>query len=102
VTGYALRPDGGFLPRACEFLLSRTWLVRYDARVSGAAAAGRLTALRRVSVKLLFLWVPVGKVHHTGRQGCSLRFAKTRLKTGSTNLAAVYRSSKCDDCSFGL
>jgi hypothetical protein len=59
VAGYTLHPDGGFevyLPRACEFLLSRTWLVRSDARVSGAAAAGRLTALRGVSVKLLFLW----------------------------------------------
>ncbi|GJM87766.1 hypothetical protein PR202_ga03757 [Eleusine coracana subsp. coracana] len=71
VTGYKLRPDGGFevyFPRACEFLLSHTWLVRYDARISGAAASGKLTALTGVSVKVLFLWIPVGEVDRAGDQ----------------------------------
>jgi hypothetical protein len=71
VTGYELRPNGSFevyLPRACEFLLSRSWLVRYDARLSGTAAAGRLTSLNGVSVKVLFFWVPVGEVDRAGDQ----------------------------------
>ncbi|GJN13564.1 hypothetical protein PR202_gb00282 [Eleusine coracana subsp. coracana] len=60
VTGYKLRPDGGFevyFPRACEFLLSHTWLVRYDARISGDAASG--SSRRSLgSAKVLFLWNP--------------------------------------------
>ncbi|XP_062202847.1 uncharacterized protein LOC133905146 [Phragmites australis] len=69
VEGYVLRPDGTFevyFPRACEFLLSHKWLVRYDARVSGSAAAGSLTALEGISVKVLFLWLSVGEVDRAG------------------------------------
>lgn len=69
VTGYELGADGAFevyFPRACEFLLARTWLVRYEARVSGSVAAGSLTALRGISVKVLFLWLGVGEVDRAG------------------------------------
>ncbi|CAL4903807.1 unnamed protein product [Urochloa decumbens] len=69
VTGYVLRPDGTFevyFPRACEFLLARRWLVRYDARVSGSVAAGSLTALQGISVKVVFLWLGVGEVDRAG------------------------------------
>lgn len=71
VTGYKLGPDGSFevyFPRKCEFLLSRTWLVRYETSISGAAAAGKLTALGGVYVKVLFLWIPVGEVDRAGDQ----------------------------------
>ncbi|CAN6335782.1 unnamed protein product [Urochloa humidicola] len=69
VKGYVLRPDGSFevyFPRPCEFLLARRWLVRYDARVSGSVAAGSLTALQGISVKVVFLWLGVGEVDRAG------------------------------------
>ncbi|CAN6326082.1 unnamed protein product [Urochloa humidicola] len=69
VTGYVLRPDGTFevyFPRTCEFLLAKRWLVRYEARVSGSVAAGTLTALEGISVKVVFLWLGVGEVDRAG------------------------------------
>ncbi|CAN6353155.1 unnamed protein product [Urochloa humidicola] len=69
VTGYVLRPDGTFevyFPRRCEFLLAKRWLVRYETRVSGSVAAGSLTALDGISVKVVFLWVGVGEVDRAG------------------------------------
>ena len=69
VQGYELRPDGAFevyFPRRCEFLLARRWLVRYEARVSGSVAAGKLTALQGISVKVAFLWLGVGEVDRAG------------------------------------
>ncbi|TKW07124.1 hypothetical protein SEVIR_7G287200v4 [Setaria viridis] len=69
VQGYALHPDGTFevyFPRPCEFLLARRWLVRYEARVSGSVAAGSLTALQGISVKVVFLWLGVGEVDRAG------------------------------------
>jgi hypothetical protein len=69
VQGYALHPGGAFevyFPRPCEFLLARRWLVRYEARVSGSVAAGSLTALRGISVKVVFLWLGVGEVDRAG------------------------------------
>ncbi|PAN16369.1 hypothetical protein GQ55_3G053500 [Panicum hallii var. hallii] len=69
VQGYVLRPDGAFevyFPRPCEFLLARRWLVRYEARVSGSVAAGKLTALQGISVKVVFLWLGVGEVDRAG------------------------------------
>ena len=69
VQGYVLQPDGAFevyFPRPCEFLLARRWLVRYDASVSGSVAAGKLTALQGISVKVAFLWLGVGEVDRAG------------------------------------
>ena len=69
VQGYVLQPDGAFevyFPRPCEFLLARRWLVRYEARVSGSVAAGKLTALQGISVKVVFLWLGVGEVDRAG------------------------------------
>ncbi|EAY82554.1 hypothetical protein OsI_37775 [Oryza sativa Indica Group] len=69
VEGYELREDGSFevyFPRDCEFMLARTWLVRYGARIAGAAASGRLTSLQGVYVKVLFVWLPVGEVDRSG------------------------------------
>ncbi|XP_066360070.1 uncharacterized protein [Miscanthus floridulus] len=69
VSGYELRGDGSFevyFPRPCEFLLAGTWLVRYEARVRGSVAAGSLTALEGISVKVLFLWLGVGEVDRAG------------------------------------
>ncbi|KAJ1265168.1 hypothetical protein BS78_08G059000 [Paspalum vaginatum] len=69
VVGYELRADGSFevyFPQTCEFLLAKKWLVRYEARVSGDVAAGSLTALQGISVKVLFLWIGVGEVDRTG------------------------------------
>jgi len=69
VQGYELRPDGAFevyFPRRCEFLLARRWLVRYEARVSGSVAAGKLTALQGISVKVVFLWLGVAEVDRAG------------------------------------
>ncbi|KAF0888600.1 hypothetical protein E2562_016067 [Oryza meyeriana var. granulata] len=69
VEGYVLREDGSFevyFPRDCEFMLARTWLVRYGARIAGAAASGSLTSLQGVYVKVLFVWLPVGEVDRAG------------------------------------
>uniref|UniRef100_J3NC34 Uncharacterized protein n=2 Tax=Oryza brachyantha TaxID=4533 RepID=J3NC34_ORYBR len=69
VEGYVLRDDGSFevyFPRDCEFMLARTWLVRYGARIAGAAASGSLTSLQGVYVKVLFVWLPVGEVDRAG------------------------------------
>ncbi|KAG0520455.1 hypothetical protein BDA96_08G075700 [Sorghum bicolor] len=69
VSGYELRGDGSFevyFPRRCEFLLAGTWLVRYEPRVRGSVAAGSLTALDGISVKVLFLWLGVGEVDRAG------------------------------------
>uniref|UniRef100_A0A0E0MKK0 DUF538 family protein n=1 Tax=Oryza punctata TaxID=4537 RepID=A0A0E0MKK0_ORYPU len=69
VEGYELREDGRFevyFPRDCEFMLARTWLVRYGARIAGAAASGQLTSLQGVYVKVLFVWLPVGEVDRSG------------------------------------
>ncbi|KAL6641745.1 hypothetical protein ACP70R_019926 [Stipagrostis hirtigluma subsp. patula] len=101
VEGYELRPDGTFdvyFPRECEFLLARRWLVRYDARVSGAAASGSLTALQGISVKVLFVWLPVGEVD---RAGDSLSFYIGPIAT-SFPLADFAESPRCrgfDDAS---
>uniref|UniRef100_A0A0D9XXQ2 Uncharacterized protein n=1 Tax=Leersia perrieri TaxID=77586 RepID=A0A0D9XXQ2_9ORYZ len=69
VEGYTLREDGSFevyFPRDCEFMLARTWLVRYGSRIAGDAASGRLTSLSGVHVKVLFVWIPVGEVDRSG------------------------------------
>ncbi|WVZ88828.1 hypothetical protein U9M48_035298 [Paspalum notatum var. saurae] len=69
VVGYELRADGSFevyFPQTCEFLLAEKWLVRYEARVSGVVAAGKITALQGISVKVLFLWLAVGEVDRAG------------------------------------
>jgi len=69
VQGYVLQPDGAFevyFQRPCEFLLARRWLVRYDASVSGSVAAGKLTALQGISVKVVFLWLGVAEVDRAG------------------------------------
>ena len=67
--GVCAPADGAFevyFPRPCEFLLARRWLVRYEARVSGSVAAGKLTALQGISVKVAFLWLGVGEVDRAG------------------------------------
>ncbi|KAF8658055.1 hypothetical protein HU200_059519 [Digitaria exilis] len=69
VQGYELRADGSFevyFPRTCEFLLARTWLVRYETSVSGKVADGKLTALQGISVKVVFFWVGVAEVDRAG------------------------------------
>ncbi|KAL6905489.1 hypothetical protein ACP4OV_003090 [Aristida adscensionis] len=94
VAGYELRADGSFdvyFPRDCEFLLAQRWLVRYDARVSGAAAAGALTALQGISVKVLFVWLPVGEVD---RAGDALSFYIGPVST-SFPLADFAQSPRC-------
>jgi hypothetical protein len=94
VSGYELRGDGSFevyFPRPCEFLLAGRWLVRYEARVRGSVAAGSLTALDGISVKVLFLWLGVGEVD---RAGDTLSFYVGPVAT-SFPLADFAESPRC-------
>ncbi|KAM0839022.1 hypothetical protein ACQ4PT_060581 [Festuca glaucescens] len=67
-SAYTLSPEHAFtveLPDQCSIDAGgRT--VRYDRTVTGHVAAGELTGIGGVHVKVVFVWVPISAVHRDG------------------------------------
>jgi hypothetical protein len=75
VQRYELRPaDGSFevflsdCSGSCEFRVGDRYLLRYDCRIAGTAREGSIRALQGVSVKVLFVWLPITEVDRAGDQ----------------------------------
>ncbi|WOL04114.1 hypothetical protein Cni_G12835 [Canna indica] len=67
VQSYLLLSDGSFdvyFAADCEFGVAG-YTLRYSRKVSGKVQPGKLTDLKGVSVKLLFLWIGIDKVEVT-------------------------------------
>uniref|UniRef100_A0A0D9WFM9 Peptidase A1 domain-containing protein n=1 Tax=Leersia perrieri TaxID=77586 RepID=A0A0D9WFM9_9ORYZ len=52
----------------CDFAIQGSYSLRYDATITGRISADRLTALRGVSVKVLFFWLSIVEVTRRGDQ----------------------------------
>ncbi|KAG6517229.1 uncharacterized protein LOC121967985 [Zingiber officinale] len=71
VQSYLLRSDGSFDvylggSADCEFMLTGGYTLRYGARVSGRVQPGKLTEMKGVSVRVLFLWFGIDQVVRDG------------------------------------
>lgn len=65
-TGYDLDPATGkftvYFDGTCSFSLQGSYDIRYKSQVSGRISDGKLTDLKGISVKILFLWINIVEV----------------------------------------
>lgn len=76
VTGYYLDEEEGkfnaYFNKSCSFSLEGSYQLKYNSRISGYIAKGKLSKLSGISVKVLFLWLNIVEV---SRKGDKLEFS---------------------------
>ncbi|KAJ3675317.1 hypothetical protein LUZ60_004359 [Juncus effusus] len=69
VQSYLFTEDGSFevfLSGTCEFKVAGKYLLKYKRTISGTVESGTVKNLKGVSVKILFVWVPITEVDKNG------------------------------------
>ncbi|KAE9618795.1 hypothetical protein Lal_00047235 [Lupinus albus] len=95
ITGYELDESSGkfraYLNGTCSFSLEGSYQLSYKPIISGRISQNRLTDLRGVSVKVLFLWLNIVEVV---RDGDDLDFS-VGIASASFSLDNFFVSPQC-------
>ena len=97
--GYDLDKDTGkfnaYLNGSCGFSLEGSYQLKYRSTISGYISRNKLTKLKGISVKILFLWLDIVEVT---RDGDGLKFS---VGIASAEFA-IDNFEECPQCGCGL
>ncbi|KAF3337807.1 hypothetical protein FCM35_KLT18394 [Carex littledalei] len=104
VESYLLTADGSFevfLAATCQFKVAGEYLLKYKRTIKGTVQSGAVTGIKGVSVRILFVWVPITGVHNSGDE---LTFSIGPISK-SFPTSDFNESPRCrcgDECAIGV